>query len=124
MIVGRFEDNERLLLPITIFSGEGEPKEIEATIDTGFIGCLLLPYAMAQRLELPRIGGEIVMLADGTMARLPVYSGAITWNDEEREIEILVANRDFPLIGIELLRGCVAHFEFFDGGDVTLMVEG
>jgi clan AA aspartic protease len=120
MIIGRFVENERVVIPFIIFDGNGEEYEIEATIDTGFIGEVFLPYAMVQQLQLPKSSEQLVRLADGTRTRLPLYSGVIRWGEEEREVEVLASNRDYPLVGMELLRGGIAHFELFDGGDITI----
>jgi clan AA aspartic protease len=124
MIVGQFLHNERLIIPVSVLDSDGEYREIEATIDTGFVGGLLLPTQTVQELELPRLGATLALLADGTMTRLPTYIGTVLWGEEEREIEIIAAARDLPLVGVELLLGSTAHFEFFEGGEVSIEPEG
>lgn len=120
MIVGKFVDDERIVVPFTLLTPDGDEKEFEATLDTGFVGSLLLPIDWVQRMELPRISQDLVLLADGTLTRLPTYQATLLWGEKETLVEILAAPREFALVGIELLRGSTATFEFFAGGEIII----
>ena len=122
MIAVDFVDDERLTITLTVFDSEGESHEVEATIDTGFVGSLVLPLQFAQQLELLRESMQMISLADGTLTRLPLYMATLEWDNEERTVEALAAVRDTALVGIELLRGTTATFEFFAGGSSSIEV--
>ncbi len=123
MIVGKFVNGERIVVPLVVLSADGEENEFEASVDTGFVGTLLLPIELAERLELPRIKQELVFLADGTFTRLPTYEATVFWGEEEKTVEILAAPRQYALVGIELLQGSTATFEFFEGGEIVIEEE-
>lgn len=123
MILARFVDGERILVDITVLTPDGEEKEIAATLDTGFVGTIFLPYELVLQWQLPRVSQELVFLADGTLTRLPTYEVTILWDEEERTIEALTAPRPSALIGIELLRGCSATLSFYEGGECLIETE-
>lgn len=65
--------------------------DIEAWIDTGFTGDLVLPQQMIDDLELPASGTVKAALADGSVVTLERYHCLVDWFGSERELEV-VAN--------------------------------
>lgn len=119
MIAGRFSDGERIIVDLTITGFNDEQMEIEAVVDTGYVGALLLPASVVMHLNLSRIDEEVVMLADGSRTRLPLYEVTIHWEEKEQTVSAHMADGN-ALIGMELLQGSTGYFEFFDGGTVTI----
>nr|CAA9211982.1 hypothetical protein AVDCRST_MAG63-20 [uncultured Armatimonadetes bacterium] len=121
MIVGEFTNGDRAVIPIALLADDGQETEIEAAIDTGFMGALLLPQSMIRRSRLPHLDDELVLLADGTLTRLALHEVTVVWGGERRTVAAHAADST-PLVGIEMLRGSVGTFEFFEGGSVTIEV--
>lgn len=119
MIFGEFLPPGQARVLATIRNAEGEEAEINAIVDTGFMGSLLLPRTLANDLNLPQIDQEVLALAEGSLIRFAVHEVVIDWQDEERIVAAHVADGDI-LIGIELLRGNVGTIQFFDGGEVII----
>lgn len=119
MIVGEFTRELRSMISLTVCKEEGEEVEIEGAIDTGFLGALLLPSRIVRRLNLPPVGREVVILADGSLSELPLYRVTVLWEDEERVTTTYAADT-IALVGVELLLDSVGHIEFFQGGEVTI----
>jgi predicted aspartyl protease len=57
-----------------------KPQQIAAVIDTGYNGELTLPDALVDDLQLPFAGYRRGMLADGSIAVLPVYLATVKWH--------------------------------------------
>ncbi len=98
----------------------GETAELDALIDTGFTGFLLLPLAQAFPLGLTLIGTMEYTLADGTFITSFTAKGTVTiaapsqptiqpsfplraeYKDETAE-GIIVLNGDEAIVGMEFL---------------------
>ena len=76
--------------------------DVEAVIDTGYTGFLILPLSMVEALELPYLARMQCKLANGTTEDFEVYSATVIWDGQERLIEVDVTNSD-PLVGMLLL---------------------
>lgn len=108
------------LLTVRVF-GEGEEnaESVEAVIDTGFDGHLLLPPSVAGSLSLPRFGSARPTLADGGVVTMPVHVAAVLWHDRPRPVRVLVASGG-ALVGTVLLRGSRLMVDFVPGGRVVI----
>lgn len=104
---------------LTVRNEDGEEAEIEGAIDTGFLGALLLPSRVVRRLNLPLVGREVVMLADGSLSELPLRRVTVLWEEEERRVTTDAADT-IALVGVELLLDSIGRIEFFQGGEVTI----
>lgn len=93
--------------------------DIPAWIDTGFNGDLVLPQRRIDDLELSPSGTVKAVLADGSQVALQRYTCLINWFGEERELEVVANDGDFPLLGVGLLIGCDLHVSY-RSGEVTI----
>jgi clan AA aspartic protease len=79
--------------------------EMEAWIDTGFTGELVIPQQQIAALGLPL--GPVVkaILADGSQIDLDTYHCLVDWFGAWRGVEVGANQGQFPLLGIGLLLG-------------------
>ena len=71
---GQVDSFGRALLPVTLYASEETTGiEINAWIDTGFNGELVLPQPFIDELKLPPSGTINAVLADGTQVTLKRY---------------------------------------------------
>lgn len=119
MIIGQFTRDDRPIIGLPLRNSDGEEVQIEAAIDTGFLGALFLPNRLVQRMRLQEIDRETVMLADGSLSRLPLHEVAVIWEGEARLVTAYGAN-GIALVGYELLKDHLGYIEFFDGGEVII----
>jgi len=89
--------------------------KIQAWIDTGFNGDLVLPQQQIDEIELPLSGTLKAILADGSEVALQRYACLIDWFGEERELEVIANNGEYPLLGVGLLVGYDLHISFRSG---------
>ncbi len=79
--------------------------EIDAWVDTGFTGELVLPQERIAALLLPRSAVVKAELGDGSETVLDAYTCLIEWFGQARQIEVIAANvGKFPLLGVGLLQ--------------------
>jgi len=101
---GVVDNGGRALIALPIQSKSGTAKtNIEAWIDTGFTGDLVLPQSIVDALSLPISGTVDAVLADGSQTALNTYSCRITWFNKVRELEVVANNGQFSLLGVGLL---------------------
>lgn len=79
--------------------------EIQVWIDTGFNGDLALPLQQIEDLTLPESGTVKAILADGSEVTLKRYVCLIDWFGEERDLEVVANEGEYPLLGVGLLLG-------------------
>ena len=87
----------------------------KAIIDTGFDGDICLPIHLAIQLGLELKSVQVVELTDGNRKNELVFTGFITLNGEEKEIEILLTNSKDTLLGTGLLYDKVLKIDFSKG---------
>jgi clan AA aspartic protease len=78
---------------------------IEAWVDTGFTGELVLPQERIVALGLPLSAVVRVELGDGSETVLNAYTCLIEWFGHVKQIEVVANTGQFPLLGVGLLRG-------------------
>ena len=89
--------------------------DIEAWIDTGFTGDLVLPQQMIDDLELPASGTVKAALADGSVVTLERYHCLVDWFGSERELEVVANAGERPLLGVGLLIGLDLNVSYRTG---------
>ena len=107
----------RVVVEVTGY--DGRPHPIEAIVDTGFGGDLLLPTATIRALRLRFQGEASAILADGQETSLPRWSGSVFWHGRQRNAQILEA-RGEPLLGTNLLHGSRVTLDMLENGDVII----
>ena len=100
-------------------SGVAATHHVCAWIDTGFNGDLILPQQQIDVLELPASGTLKAILADGSEVALQRYTCLIDWFGEERELEVVANDGEYPLLGVGLLVGYDLHISY-RSGNITI----
>ena len=103
---GSIDENGRALLTVRIGpDSESRPVAIEVWVDTGFTGDLVLPETTIDALALPQSGSVDAILADGSQIEAKTYTCLVNWFGEERRLEVIANDGDYPLLGVGLLLG-------------------
>ncbi len=117
---GSIDAGGRALLSIQIGPDSvSRPVAIEAWVDTGFTGDLVLPQATIDALALRQSGSVDAILADGSQIELKTYTCFVNWFGEERRLEVVANDGDYPLLGVGLLLGLELRVNYHTM-DVTL----
>ncbi len=119
MIIGRITVNREVIVELEVVSSSHENENVEAVIDTGFNGYLILPIDLVNHLELQPAGNRRATLGDGTTVVLEVFLAKVIWHGREREVLVLQAEGG-PLIGMSLLYGNRVTLTIVNGGGVTI----
>ena len=119
MIVGIVTPFQQAIIRLPVRGPLGQ-EEVEAVIDTGFNGFLMLPPELITRLGLMAVTMIRATLADGAEVELRAYEVTVLWDQEERILEALQTDGD-ALIGMSLLQGYDVRIQVVDGG--TVMIE-
>ena len=119
MITGYVTVYREAVISLSVQGSEGQSREIDAVIDTGFNGFLTLPASLIQELGLVWRRRGRAMLADGSDSLFDIYEAIVTWDDRSRRIAVDEVNSD-PLIGMSLLYGYELTVQVIDGGRVVI----
>lgn len=119
MMTGRVTANREMVVELEVAGSNQTNGTVEAVLDTGFNGYLILPSDLVNRFKLQLAGNRRVTLGDGNTVVLDGYLANVVWHDQEREILVLQAEGG-PLIGMSLLYGNRVTATIVDGGDVTI----
>lgn len=96
----------RALLTVPIRTApEAETQPIEAWIDTGFTGELVMPRSQVERLGLKPGMMVRAVLADGRNSRLKSFVAWIDWFGETLEVEVVAGEGQTILLGVGLMLG-------------------
>ncbi|NIM08689.1 MAG: clan AA aspartic protease [Planctomycetales bacterium] len=113
---GHVDPIGRALVGISIRKWDAESfREIQAWIDTGFNGDLVLPRAQIQDLQLPPSGTVKAILADGSEVSLQRYRCLIDWFGAELDLEVVSREGEYPLLGVGLLLGHELQISYRSG---------
>jgi len=119
MMTGTVNDEMDAMLTLTLQGDSGLEADVEAILDTGFSGALMLPTEIIESLRLHSDGVREAMLADGEMVVLDTYAGSVIWDSEAIDIEILATTAQ-ALVGMELLRGYRLRIDVEPGGEILI----
>jgi predicted aspartyl protease len=107
MIIGCVDDYGRSLVPVSLYHPITLTTiSLEAWIDTGFTGALMLASAQISALGLPRASTVGGTLGDGSQVTFDTYSCQIDWFGRRLGLDALETRGRFALIGIPLLQDC------------------
>ncbi len=96
----------RALLTIPVCAESGAlATEIEAWIDTGFTGELVMPRSQIDRMGLKPGLMVRAVLADGRNSRLKSFVAWIDWFGETLEVEVVAGEGQTTLLGVGLMLG-------------------
>ena len=119
MMAGRVTANREVIIELEVVGSNQMKGKVEAVMDTGFNGYLILPSDLVNRFKLQLAGNRRATLGDGNTVVLDGYLANVVWHDQEREILVLQAEGG-PLLGMSLLYGNRVTATIVDGGDVTI----
>ena len=123
MIEGVVNAAHEAVVTLPVQGPAGQPREIDAVIDTGFNRFLTLPPALVAELDLPFVTSGRVTLADGSQASFEVYEVAVLWAGRPRNVYTYAAD-SMPLVGMLLLDGHDLSIQVRDGGRVVIQAGG
>ncbi len=86
--------------------------EIDAWVDTGFTGTLLLLPSQVAALRLPVVDGAIVLLAGGQEASLQATACRVSWFGAELRLETVIGGGQCALLGVGLLEHLTLHLDY------------
>ena len=90
-------------VPVRLTGPTGRSEEAELLVDTGAFH-VVLPRELADRLELVPELNRRVMLADGTMTRLPVADVRLTLDGHSVMTPCYIVPQGAPLLGAVALQ--------------------
>lgn len=90
MITGTVNERREAIISIEVHGARGKRLVMDAVIDTGFDGFVILPPFSIAALGLRRLGSENAELGDGSIRKLAVYSA---WRDVGRRDAIRQGQR-------------------------------
>ena len=112
-MMGVVDDYGRALLPITVRDPLTQSfVELQAWIDTGFAGTLMLPADTIAALALPKSGSVSGSLADGSLISFDTFDCVVDWMGVQRPVTALGSAGRFPLIGVGLLEDCTVTIDY------------
>lgn len=117
---GHVDSTGRALVTVSVRpSGAATIRELSVWIDTGFNGDLVLPQQQIDDLVLPHSGTVKAILADGSEVALKTYACLINWFGEQRDLEVVANDGEYPLLGVGLLLGHDLHISY-RSGEITI----
>ncbi len=119
MIEGVVNESLEAVIALTIEGPGGQPRSIDAVVDTGFGGFLTLPPRLIDELGLQFEGVGRATLGDGSEIRFQFYEVAVRWDGSNR-LGLAEAAETTPLIGMTLLGRHDLHIEAERGGRVRI----
>jgi clan AA aspartic protease len=106
-------------LDLEVLGSSGGWHVVEAVIDTGFDGELMLSGALIAALGLASLGTYHANLAHGKRTILKYYEATVMWHGRRRRIEVLESG-GVSLLGMELLQGSRLILDVAPTGSVTI----
>jgi clan AA aspartic protease len=119
MMQGTVNLNCEGTIPLVVSNQNRQTQLIDAVIDTGYTGFLSLPREIIVTLNLPWSGIDRGTLGDGSEVTFEVYTEAVIWDGQYRNIPVNKAETD-PLIGMSLLYRYDLQIRAMEGGNVTI----
>ncbi len=92
---------------------------MDALLDTGHNGALMLPPEQVGTLGLRFIRTDTANVADGRRVPVPVYAARVVWDGMERATSVIAAGSQ-PILGMSLTLGHKITVEMVDGGAVAV----
>ncbi len=102
MIEGTVNANLEAIVPLSLRGPEGQVREVDVVIDTGYSGSLTLPPAPVAELELPYVFSSKATLADDTEDSFRVHGVTALWDSRPQRIEADAVGST-PLLSMALL---------------------
>ena len=96
---GSVDRSGRALLVLRVGSTNGgDTIDLTLRVDTAFTGELVVPRQTVERLGMMQSSAVTAGLADGSEVVLETYSCVIEWFGEQRMVEVVANDGQFPLL--------------------------
>jgi clan AA aspartic protease len=113
---GHVDSFGRALVTVSVLPSDAAPAhDLKVWIDTGFNGDLVVPQHQIDDLRLPESGTVKAILADGSEVTLQRHVRPIDWFGEQRDLEVVANEGEYPLLGVGLLLGLELHISYHSG---------
>ena len=122
MIEGAVNAAYEAIVPLRIQGPEGQTRDIEAVVDTGYSGLLTLPLHLVDELELPFAYVGQAFLANDEEVTFQVHNVTVLWDGQPRDIEA-DATGSTPLVGMLLLDKHNLDIDVEGGGRVLIQAK-
>ncbi len=119
MIEGVVNAAYEAVVTIRLRGPEGQVRDIEAVVDTGYSGFLTLPTVLVAELGLPFAYIGQAFLANDAEVDFDVHYVTVLWDGQPRDIEA-DATGSAPLVGMLLLDKHNLAIDVEDGGSVVI----
>jgi len=118
-MTGRVTSRLEAVVPVRVGGAGGPPMTLPCVLDTGFDGFLALAPEQFASLGLRAAGTQVVILGDGSEARLPVYRVPVHWHGRLLAVPALEVE-GAPLLGMALLHGSLVSMCVATDGPVRI----
>jgi clan AA aspartic protease len=119
MILGSVNASREAIVQIVVLNESKQTQVINAVIDTGYTGDLMLPKDIVEELQLSLRGIQEATLGDDSVAVFEIYTGSVIWDGEIRNVEIN-ASEVSALLGMGMLENFKLEVEGKLGGQVRI----
>ena len=119
MIEGTVNAHLEAVVTLPLLGPSGQAREVDAVVDTGFNGYLVLPPTLVADLGLPVVGDGEAVLADGSEAAFDVYGVTMLWDGQLRYVETGAVGVN-PLMGRAMLENHDLSIHVREGGRVVI----
>lgn len=118
MIHGTVRRREAVVL-VVIQGAAGNGLSVQAVVDTGFDGDLVLPASVVQSLALEYRHEVTAAVGDNRLVRFAAFRARVQWLGAERGVLVLQSEGG-PLLGMSLLQGSRLTVDVVEGGEVRI----
>ena len=122
MIEGSVNAAYEAIVSLRVQGPEGQVRDIEAVVDTGYSGFLTLPLDVVAELGLPFAHVSQALLANDEEAVFEVHKATVLWDGQPRDIEA-DATGSTPLAGMLLLDEHNLNIDVESGGRVAIQAK-
>ena len=109
MTEGSVDDRLDAILPVQLLDGLNQLVTLEAVVDTGFSGFLILSSEVITKLGLTRLGASEAQLGNGEIVQFAVFTANVVWHGRQRVI-----------VGMSLLKNSRLTIDVITGGKVSI----
>jgi clan AA aspartic protease len=119
VIQGTVNAGKQAMITVPVVDQTGLLVDVEAAVDTGFSGYLILPPDLIAVLQLAYDRTDSFTLGDNRVVRFDVHTARVIWDGQEKEISVL-SSGGTSLVGMSLLEGYHLFVDVVVGGDVRI----
>jgi clan AA aspartic protease len=119
VIVGRVNSDREAVVSLVVQGSQGQTRQIDAVVDTGFTGLLTLPPELIAELDLPLRAQGRAVLGDGREITFDMFKAHVIWDGRTYRIDVDAADT-VPLVGMGLLENQELCIQVVLGGSVSI----